>query len=158
MVCSCPFLVFKNTHFSQNRNRSIESKVCPGLHMCSIRTASTGRGHYPELSRTRSALSKCYNGEPRSCQCSNAKSSAQLNPALKKTKQYEKPALSLQPASQEIRQQQMTAATGLEEHPGKVSLGDFPCHGLGLSIQFVCMLAAQLNLQDSGFLGCKQEQ
>lgn len=105
-----------------------------------------------------SALSKRYNGEPRSCQCSNAKSSAQLNPALKKTKQYEKPALSLQPASQEIRQQQMTAATGLEEHPGKVSLGDFPCHGLGLSIQFVCMLAAQLNLQDSGFLGCKQEQ
>lgn len=48
------------------------------------------------------------------------------------------------------------APLGLEEHPEKVSLGDFP--GLGLSIQFVCMLAAQLNLRDSGFLGCKQEQ
>lgn len=52
----------------------------------------------------------------------------------------------------------MTAAIGLEEHPGKVSLSDFPCHGRGLCIQFVCVLAVQLNLQDFEFLGCKQEQ
>lgn len=92
------------------------------------------------------------------CHWSNAKSPPQWNLALKKTKQYEKisPFLAICIARKSMAQ--MTAAIGLEEHPGKVSLGDFPCYGLGLSLQFVCMLAVQLNLQDSGFLGCKQEQ
>lgn len=103
------------------------------------------------------ALSECYNGEPHTCQWSNTKSPPQLNLALNKTKQHEKTSTFLAACITRKYTAQMTAATGLQEHRGKVSLGDFPCHGLGLSIQFVCMLAAQLNLQDSGFLGCKQE-
>lgn len=72
VVCSCPFLVFKNIYLSQNRNRSVEGKACPGLHMCSTRTASKGGDITQSSPAPGSALSKCYNGKPHTSHWSNA--------------------------------------------------------------------------------------
>lgn len=72
------------------------------------------------------ALSKCYNGEPHTRQWSNARSSPQLNLALKETK-HKKTSTFLAARITRKYTAQTTAAIGLEEHPVKVSLGDFPC-------------------------------
>lgn len=131
--------------------------MCPRLHMCSIRAVSKAGGITWSSSAPVPAVSKCHNREPHACG-SYARSPPQLNIALKKMKEYEKDSTFLTSYTTRKYTAQRRDVVRLEEHPDQVLIGNFPCLGLGLSMQPVFTLAAQPSLDNTGFPGCKQEQ
>lgn len=60
-----------------------------------------------------------------------------MNLALKKTKEHEKNSIFLTPYTTGKYTVLRKAIIGLEEHLDKVSLGDFPCRGLELSLSLL---------------------